>query len=105
MARRRGRRAAAAFARFLCLVWVALLRSRKFGGLPQMSDPLPAVPTRPFRDKLKDSVDRVTLFGRPLLDPGNQQLIDGGQLLARPYYPFVPEHWTLRNLTAGGPES
>ena len=63
-------------ARSLCLVWVALLKSRKSGGLPQMSDPMPAVATSPFRDELKDSVDRLTLFGRPLFDTGNQQLID-----------------------------
>jgi hypothetical protein len=47
-----------------------------------VSDALPAVPTRPFRNKLEDSVDRLTFLGRPLLDPGNQQPIDGGQLLA-----------------------
>jgi hypothetical protein len=40
------------FARFLCLVSVALFKSRKFGGLSQMSDPMPAVPTFPFRDEL-----------------------------------------------------
>jgi hypothetical protein len=47
-----------------------------------MSDTLPTILTSPSRDKFKDFIDRGTLFGRPLLDPGNQQLIDGGQLLA-----------------------
>jgi hypothetical protein len=60
---------------------VALLKRRPFGGPPQLLDALPAVSTRPFRDKLEDSVDRVTLLGRPLLDPGNQHLIDCRQLL------------------------
>ena len=53
------------------------------GVLPQMSDTLPTILTGPSRDKLKDSVDRVALLGRPLLDPSNQQLIDRSQLLAR----------------------
>jgi hypothetical protein len=47
-----------------------------------MSDPLPTILAGPTGDKLKDSVDRITLFGRPLLDPGDQQSIDRGQLLA-----------------------
>jgi hypothetical protein len=40
-----------------------------------MSDPMPAVPTSPFRDELKDAVDRVTLFGRTMFDTGDQQPI------------------------------
>jgi hypothetical protein len=67
--------------RFFGLVRAALLKSRELGSLPEGSDALPAVSTPPFRDKLKDSVDRVTLFGRPLFDPGNQHLIDCRQLL------------------------
>src|SRR5271166_2295033 len=62
---------------------MAICESRKFRGLPQMSDTLPTILTSPSRNKLEDSVDRVTLLGRSLLDPGNQQSIDGGQLLAR----------------------
>ena len=58
-----------------------LCRTRKFRGLPQMSDTLPTILTGPARDKLKDSVDRVTLLGRPLLDCGNQQLIDAANRL------------------------
>jgi hypothetical protein len=60
---------------------VSLPKSRELGGLPQVSDALPAVSTSPVRYKLEDSVDRVTLFGRPLFDPGNQHLIDCRQLL------------------------
>jgi len=33
--------------------------------------------------QLKDAVDHITLLGRSLLDPGNQQSIDRSQLLAR----------------------
>ena len=69
-----------------------------------MSDTLPTILTSPSRDKLKDSVDRVTLLGRPLLDPGNQQSIDGGQLLARLITLLSRSTWALRNLTAGGPD-
>jgi hypothetical protein len=61
---------------------MTLCRTRKFRALPQMSDPLPTILAGPTGDKLKDSVDRITLFGRPLLDPGDQQSIDRGQLLA-----------------------
>jgi hypothetical protein len=49
----------------------------QFGSLPQMPDALPTIPTVPIRHEFKDPVDRVTLLGRPLLDCGNQQLIDG----------------------------
>ena len=63
--------------------WVASCGTRKFNSFPQMSDPLPTIFTGPSRNKLKDSVDRVTLLGRSLLDPGNQQSIDRSQLLAR----------------------
>ena len=60
-----------------------------------MSDPMPAVPTFPFRHELKDSVDRVTLFGRPVFDPRDRQLIDGGQPLTGLSALSVPEQWTL----------
>src|SRR5271157_1599579 len=68
--------------RTLCLAGMTLCRTRKFRALPQKSDPLPTILAGPTGDKLKDSVDRLALFGRPLLDPGDQQSIDGGQLLA-----------------------
>src|SRR5271166_6171218 len=71
------------FPRTLCPDGMALCESRKFRGLPQMSDTLPTILTNPSRDQLEDSVDRVTLLGRSLLDPSNQQSIDGDQLLAR----------------------
>jgi hypothetical protein len=61
---------------------VALLKSRAFGGPAQLVDALPAVSTRPLRDKLKNSVDCLALFGRPEFDPSDQQLIDGCQLFA-----------------------
>src|SRR5271157_5791085 len=64
-------------------VGMILCGTSKFRGLPQTADTLPTVLTCPSRDKLKDSVDRVTLLGRSLLDPGNQQSINRGQLLAR----------------------
>src|SRR5271165_6527398 len=67
----------------LCPGGMAICESRKFRGLPQMPDTLPTILTSPSRDKFKDFLDRVTLFGRPLLDPGNQQSIDRSQLLAR----------------------
>ena len=70
------------FPRLLCLGGVALLKSRPFGGPPQLLDALPAVSTRPLRDKLQDSVDCITLFGRPEFDPSDQQLINGCQLFA-----------------------
>src|SRR5271157_1414937 len=62
---------------------MAICESRKFRGLPQMSDTLPTILTSPSRDQLEDAVDRITLLGRSLLDPGNQQSIDRSQLLAR----------------------
>jgi hypothetical protein len=46
-----------------------------------MPDALPAVPPSPFRHELKDSVNRLTLLGGPVLNPRNQQLIDSGQPL------------------------
>jgi hypothetical protein len=61
---------------------VALPKSRAFGVSPQLLDAPPAVSTRPLRDKLQDSVDCVTLFGRPEVNPSDQQLIDGCQLFA-----------------------
>ena len=66
----------------LCPGGLALCGTRTFISFPQMSDPLPTIFTGPTRNKLEDSVDRVMLLGRPLLDPGNQQSIDGSQLLA-----------------------
>src|SRR5271157_4279264 len=71
------------FPRTLCPDGMALCGTRKFSSFPQMSDTLPTILTSPFRNKLKDAVDRITLLGRPLLDPGNQQSIDRSQLLAR----------------------
>jgi hypothetical protein len=61
---------------------MTLCGSRKFTSFPQMSDALPTILTCPSWDKLKDSVDRVSLFGRPLLNRSDEQLIDGRQLLA-----------------------
>src|SRR5271165_2597902 len=68
---------------YLCPGGLALCGTRKSSSSPQISDPLPAIFTCPSRNKLKDAVDRITLLGRSLLDPGNQQLIDRSQLLAR----------------------
>src|SRR5271165_2570132 len=68
---------------YLCPGGLALCGTRKFSSFPQISDPLPTIFTGPSRNKLKDAVDRITLLRRSLLDPGNQQLIDRSQLLAR----------------------
>jgi hypothetical protein len=57
---------------------MALCDARAFRGLPQLLNAPPTILTGPSRDKLKDSVDRITLFGRALLNPRNQQSIDGG---------------------------
>src|SRR5712692_481145 len=49
------------------------------GSPSQLADTSPAVSPLPLRHKLQDLVDRLVLFIRSELDPGNQQLIDGWQ--------------------------
>jgi hypothetical protein len=51
---------------------VAILKGGKFGSLTKISNALPAVTAPPLWGKLKDSVNGITLFGRPLFDSRDQ---------------------------------
>src|SRR5712691_10074755 len=55
------------------------IRSCQRGRLSQLPDSSPAVSSLPLRHQLQDLVDRLVLFARSELDPGDQQLVDGRQ--------------------------
>jgi hypothetical protein len=61
---------------------MALCETHAFRSFPQLLNAPPTILTGPTRDKLKDFLDCIALFGRPEVNPSDQQLIDGCPLFA-----------------------